>query len=577
MFEVHTGSRPGRPRLLLSLCAAALLISLGLAWAQVRLRRTLGPETRIAGTPLIVRAPRGWRADPKTPGLFYQAVRVEGRFGPKLDIKRQIRFRYRLWRGMQPVEALLRRRNSGDHVATADSVERARIGVFDGLQVRRVREFELFGEYHREETLFRLAMSPRGDEIGIEYFPLRELTQGDLALFEEVCRSVRVEGVAFDDRGSQAAARAGLEFEIADDWRVFSAGIADVPGVYIQNSRRGAPIWGLSVFRTWLSPNRDALQLLADFAEENWSVSREQARIATTRVGQAAIAWITNPDPPADRAAISAARLVATDDTHAAIIFTLSDQRRFAAADQAAADLAATLRIRDGGFVEDIKAAREAGEILVRELSRGGVQRVWGQDTQTRYFARMIDPVLLIEDRRRPASVGYEGELTYTFAGVVEPVRHISWTVGPRAVGFSWELREQLGGGRALHVLDRRDAAGAGVVRTWFEPRGRPSVSYPVGPRFVAPPIEELVELSVSRRGGGWWEIEVLTRLSGGTHARLMRPLAGGAVLLIDDYDPRGAVVVFDESGKRYEQLAEVGRIERLDAPKAKALLRPRP
>ena len=573
MFEVYTGARPGRPKLLLCLCAALLVVSFGVAWVQVRASRTLGPETRVAGTPLIVRPPQGWQADPKTPGLFYQAVRVEGRFGPKLNVKRQIHFRYQRWPAMQPVETLLRQRNRWDEVSAAGAREPARIGAFDGVQVRRIREFELLGEYHREETLYRLAMSPRGDEISVEYFPLRELTQGDLALLDEICAAVRLDGVSLDTNGALSQARAGLEFEVAANWRVFGADFAEVPGVYIQTSQNGAPTWGLGVFRTWLSPERGASELLADLAWEDWRTPREQVRISSTRTSDGTISVLHGMEPSEAGAMMTAVRLVESSQTRAAMIFTFSAGRHFAAAEQAAAELAQTLRIRPEGFVDDIEGARRVGATLVRELQNGGIQQMWGQDEQVRFFGRADTPAVLIRDGRAPSGAGYCGNVTYVFAGV-DAGRRIEWTVGRDGLAYTWQMEELDERGNLERVRDRREGAQSGVVRTRDTGATPRSVSYAVGARFVNPPLEELSELWVSRQESGWWELEVMTKLPGGTHARLMRPMSApgsgrSAVLLLEDYDPRGIVVSFDALGKLSEDHAAVGRIARMDESEA--------
>src|SRR5512140_2146919 len=70
LFEVYTGAKPGRPRLLLFVTAGLLAGALGLAWLQVRAGHTLGPEARVGDTPLWVRLPKGWRADPEHPQRY---------------------------------------------------------------------------------------------------------------------------------------------------------------------------------------------------------------------------------------------------------------------------------------------------------------------------------------------------------------------------------------------------------------------------------------------------------------------------------------------------------------------------
>ena len=67
LFEVHSSARPGKPRALVTVTAVLLASTLGLAWLQVHGARTMGPEQRIPGTPLLIRPPQGWRLDTRTP------------------------------------------------------------------------------------------------------------------------------------------------------------------------------------------------------------------------------------------------------------------------------------------------------------------------------------------------------------------------------------------------------------------------------------------------------------------------------------------------------------------------------
>jgi len=67
MYQVHTGTRPGRPAILIVLCGVSLAGTLGLAWLQTRAARGLGQQISI-GTDLVIRPPLGWAQDPRDPG-----------------------------------------------------------------------------------------------------------------------------------------------------------------------------------------------------------------------------------------------------------------------------------------------------------------------------------------------------------------------------------------------------------------------------------------------------------------------------------------------------------------------------
>ena len=199
MFDVYTGTKAGRPTLLLLLAAGALVGTLGLAWMQVRGGRALGEEVRIEGTPLTVRPPKGWLQDPRNPGVFVKTVRSRGWRRERWVVERKIEFYYKRWRTPQSLLYLLKLSNYRDVVAAAYEPESAPIGRFDGVQIRRARVFEWRGRREVGESIYRLVSTPRGDQISVEYTPLGELSPGDMELFDAVCKAVTL-----DDSGPNA-------------------------------------------------------------------------------------------------------------------------------------------------------------------------------------------------------------------------------------------------------------------------------------------------------------------------------------------------------------------------------------
>ncbi len=132
LIEVHTGTRPGRPRVLLFIGAGLLAGVLGLAWFQVHSVRVLGPEQRVADTPLYVRLPHGWRPHPQDPGTFILPVqqRVLGR--RVFEIERRIRFGYERQPVFVPTEELLRQLGLADPGAQPRP---AQIGSYPAVEV----------------------------------------------------------------------------------------------------------------------------------------------------------------------------------------------------------------------------------------------------------------------------------------------------------------------------------------------------------------------------------------------------------------------------------------------------------
>ncbi len=188
MLEVHVGARPGRPVLLTVLTAALLILSLGAAWLQVRSTRTLGPASRVGDSPLLVRPPVGWRADPRDPSLFILWLN-EGVRGADVP-KRSVRFGYDPNPRSANLRSYLRRLMRGE---TPGSTRPAQIGGFDGLQISRERMLTFRRRAYQVQTIVRIAMTPTGEMLFVEYTPFSTFTPADAELLDSICAAVRVE------------------------------------------------------------------------------------------------------------------------------------------------------------------------------------------------------------------------------------------------------------------------------------------------------------------------------------------------------------------------------------------------
>jgi len=186
-MEVYSTTRPARPRVLLLLTAGLLVTMLGLAALQAESTRALGPRTRVAGTPLTVRPPHGWRPDPNNPGVFRPARGRVVRGGDELF--RFVRYAYHYeGRYVDPLLFL-------DEIPGEPSFppRRARLAGLDGIEVIRPRALRLGREIYPVETVLRVACSPQGDVVVLEYWPLAEIDQGEAALVDRLADAVQIE------------------------------------------------------------------------------------------------------------------------------------------------------------------------------------------------------------------------------------------------------------------------------------------------------------------------------------------------------------------------------------------------
>lgn len=588
--EVYSAARPGRPTLLLMLCAGAVLAALASAWVQVRNSRALGAPLRLGDSPLTVRLPQGWIADPEAPNTFHPLAK-EGPSGAasasRDPFQRRVRFIYERRSGFVSPDRIAadwpwptaeiglpprQRRENGPR----------RIGVLEGVQYQNVIEVRQRGELLTIETFLRVATSPNGDVIAIEYGPLLESSLADAELLESICGAVQLDGVSSSQSPIELQRRLGVRFPVARDWTVVGSRQDGDSELNIQAHEGGAPRWSLSVFRTWRTPNRTPQELLLDFGLRVWGLSAQEgerlAQVWSRRDG-ASIATLAYLGDVTEGLPISAL-VVSKSALETALVTAYAGSQQKAVAQQAALDLAREMTFEPPDLGWDVAAALAAGGELAKLLASGGGTPWWGRSPPTAYYEGRVgnDSGVYL---KRAEAVSAGGEVSYRGFNGFLLGRGIfmleSWVLG--AGGVDYEVTRQLGyeqnSPRPVHLVISEsrvsEADGGGPLRRTVRDGARQSVSYSLTPsaQFVAPPLESVAEAWVAGQDGGAWIIEVSNLEGRGLSTRLLRALPRDErgrrrVLLSEDYYPRSRIVTIDEDGEAARVPLDNGYFSRL-------------
>jgi hypothetical protein len=572
---------------LLLLTAGSLVGALGLAWVQVRGSRALGDEVRIEGTPLIVRPPAGWVAGRDHRGVFVKTIEIGYRGRQHEAIERSIKFEYRRWDVFQPLPDLLRLANWLDDKQAYEPVP-AQIGGLNGVQVRRSRVFRWRGRQERGETIYRLVSTARGDQISVEYTPLGEVSPGDMELFDAVCRAVKLTDPAVSVQAEAALAHAGVRFSPTENWTILNPDYPEIPGLYIQNhDANRIPVWGLAVFRTWLAPGRNPLDLLTSFAELEWPPEAiPDASQQWTRSDGAIVATLGHGAMRPRGGHVASAWVVSKSPAEAVLIFALADSQAAPAADQAAGMVAEEIEFLTSYPPDGLAVVDDAGRELAALIRQEGAAPWWGASESTLYYYGELSGVpLMVESSREPIggdpSRGYAGYDRYDYRDPAKDRNH-AWGVDGNADAYVSRVEADFDPAwRPQSVLweESRDA-GESVIQRPVATASRSDVlRIPVGAAFVCPPVETLAYAWVAQQAEGTWLIEA-SRLRGSqTHTQLLIPLEPDAdsrtrVLLVDDYWPRGMVLTFDSDLELVRQVAPIGYFERMTRQQAQDVLR---
>lgn len=582
MLEVYTGYKPGRPALLLVLSASILALTLGLAWAQTQATRLLAPEYAVDETPLLVRPPRNWRPDANMPGRFLR-VRVSDEYAEQgaAPAEQYIQFAYeRRGTFVPPLEIIEELRwVQGNDQAQAQA---AKIGPYDGVQVIRSRERRFRNFRYVQENVLRVACSPRGDVIRVEYEPLLELTPGDLELLNVICASARLRDEPASRRPDRLLDAAGLRFPVHSDWVFSSPDFVETPGLYLGGKVGEVPCWAIGIFRTWLSERRDAEAVLRDFAINAWGSDAALLRVPVrSRADGSLIATVRRATRAPSGESIIAGRLVARDDDAAALLVVCAAEPAGGIAEAIADDLALALEFTDSPKLPRAVDAQRAGRALVEMIEQRGASAFLSEATQ--YFQRYGErvPNLLVMTREAEADGAWRGGYTRLEGADARVVEEFRWTLASDSRTFTAARStrpspSELGS----HTEDKRLPGAAEVSRSVVVGGRTQRFAVPVGPEFVCPPLEIVAAAWMAQQQEGAALIELLAPRRATTRSVLLRPLPPDAsgrrrTLRIDDYWPRGVLYTFD-AALNLERVDSPGTsLRRVDVDNPLQLLRP--
>ncbi|MCG3126233.1 MAG: hypothetical protein CHACPFDD_01063 [Phycisphaerae bacterium] len=575
MFEVHSGSRPVRPSAAVVASAAALALTLCLAWLQTRQSLALGAPVRIAGTDLVVRPPAGWVQHPNQPGTFL-LTRGDRDGQPVGKPERRISFiggRNHVY--FSPADLLTRDQPS------PLQPEPATIAGLPGVEVRRLVWREFRGWRYAHETIIRMACSPRGDFVRVDYEPLTEPTQGDLELLRAVSAAVRIDTPGATLSASDALAAAGIQLKTDPKWRFAAADFPDVQGCYLADLDPQQP-YGIAILRTWLAPGRSPADLVIDFAAERWErlIDPQQVR-QRQRADGAAVAAAEVDD---DDAAVFAAQCVAAAPHQAVMLFLAAPPRARPAARAALEQLADNLQFAPTSRDLDLSAALAAGAELAEHVRREGIAGCWTNPQSSAFHLAWSNlsaaPVAGFATARKAVADGFDGVSAFSMHDRIE---RETWHVARDMVAFSRVIDGTLGDAPAIpiRIEDDRAAGSSRIQRVVTLQRRRDGApreqkrAITPGNTFISPPSEPIAEARAARTGRSPCVVECLSRYGPATHTRLLRSLPaaptparrtdepaasspGGRelprVLVQYDFNPAGTVLAIDEDGELARQ-----------------------
>ncbi len=554
-LEVESGSRPGRPALLAVLTAVALVAMLALAWTQAERRRALGPEVRVADTPLHIRPPRGWQVDPHDSHNFVLPVRDEGWRRRQFAHERRIRITYERQESFLPVETWLEALGSGPR-GKGPAARPAQLGPFPAVETRLLVPKRLGNKRFYGEVLVRAALLPRGDVIAVEYDPLVDLRPTDYAILEDVCATLRVDDPALTGAAADVLARAGLSFPVAPRWTVTGPAFPEVPGVFVGGLSEGLPAWSLAVLRTYRAHDRTLEDLLADFAWDRWMQPAAEGDIRSqSRARGGQVAYIRQPRAARGSDNVVAVYAVAISDRDAALIFAYAGPSAAAAAEDAAAELAGALEFREYPGAFDFDRAVQDGARLIERLNERGAVPRWGREA-VEYVYDGFAPGVTLLLRTQRAALGRDAEQGYRGSELLESNRRQEqqtwWTLDGRAQGYE-SRTEFWRANNKVTIEERREGAAARVRRSTRVADARPeNATFRVGPAFVPPPAESIIEGWAARGDFPAVIVEYSSAAARGACAVLLRalpPSDGRPRALVQfDYRPFGILVTYDEA-----------------------------
>jgi hypothetical protein len=308
---------------------------------QVQATRILDDPVAIAGTPLTVCAPKGWVRDSGNPRLFGKLIRKEVWGRERWAAERTLEFHYNdffhQFVRMFQAAAL--------HPGTP-----AAIGEWNGVQYVVARNTPQMPGH----TALRWATTPAGEQIGVTYTPLAEISHGDLYLLDEICAAVQSNGTR-PEPASTLPDQVGVSFPAADGRELLGPDDQGGPGFWVQELQTGQPIWAIGIFRRSIDPERWPDEIEWFLYESRKLESRmlnlrkpllDPRRQVGSRADGAFVGVLRNPVPGRSGCAVVSFWTVAQSPTRAAAIYVLAVPAHARRANDAGAKLAETLEFR---------------------------------------------------------------------------------------------------------------------------------------------------------------------------------------------------------------------------------------
>lgn len=582
MWEVYSGTRPGKPARLLVLSAMLLASTLGLAWWQVSASRALAGEQRVGETSLIVRPPVGWFSDPQSPGRYVLPLAQHG-LTRSITIERQVTFRYLRTPSFHTPREYVAERAKRDALPFGD-LRPARIGRFAGLQATRRLRVEHRGMGFDQDSVLRVACTPRGDVIIVEYVPLTDLTLGDLDLLDAMCRAVRIDDPPLSQSAAAAWSHVGLAARVPADVCVVSAR-DEVAGLYLGYVTHGEMTHAIDVFRTWMAPGRTAAEILHDVAATSLRLPNVEIPqpSQTHRADGLNVAILRNPAFGMDESGFESAALVWRSPRDAVLLVAHADTTSAEAAERSLAQLCETIGFRESECAPDIDNAIANGTELAKLLTNNGPAAWWGREPKSEYLLGLWadGPRLHLLDRsaeNRNPRLGYRGRDVALSRTGDESEQWILDESG-REFTSTWQGLAADGTPTTIRV----ERADKGDIRLGIQ-YGRMNQAVKLTPNdyFVAPPLDFVAQAWVALQEDGEWLLETVGTWGQSLPTELLQPLAPDdagrrRVVIQLDYAPYGWIITFNADQSIYSAESPAGRlnaVSRSQAERAIPLLR---
>ncbi len=548
--QVYSGSRPGRPWLLLVLASGVLIGMLGLAWFQVYMSRALGPERQVGDTPIYLRLPLDWRPDPNRKNTFVLPHEDRGSRLIRVELLRLPTFR--------SLSSVMTRLRLDDPETHRRPPTPAPIGRFGGYEVQELRVIRVRGRNTLLERLVRFTCLPDGHLIYLEYEPLGDLRPADFDIMDQVCQTVRVELPGLAGTAQERVTAAGVELPLGDDWVVVRPGLEQVAGVHCGGGEDGTPRWALSIFRTWLAHGREPRDLLADFAAEFWLAWELDDHVRESRRSDGTTTYLLqHPEIGLSDEAIPGVAVVTAPDAPPAMVYVCAGQGDARDAITITERVLQEIELGPVADMPRIAVAERSGVDFARILREHGPVGRWGREpVEEEYIGQTPYGTELVQIQRaavgRNPRRGYEGSQRHWFGEqqTRKPDRTILWMLAGDG-SYRWNA-EQFSGTRAYEAIERQTEPGGTIRREVAFLREAPRVwQFEPGTGFVPPPVESVVVGWVAREEAVTAIIEVSSSLGPGTHTLLLRSLPPDGswprALVQQDYWPLGMIAAFDD------------------------------